>query len=183
MKNQLLNITNEMLDKLDLSHLESFGVDEWFSLPSSKEHYRLLAHVSTLCSGNIIDIGTHKGMSALAFSNNENVQVDSYDIVHNYPLFTKDNVTFHIENVLTNKETLAKIEKASVISIDTMHDGSFEREMLKWLLSSKFKGVVMFDDIHLNYGMEKFWRDECTKLDSVDLSKIGHWSGTGVVFF
>jgi hypothetical protein len=65
--------------------------------------------------------------------------------------------------------------------LDTYHNGDFEQEFVDHLIKIKYKGLVMFDDIYLNYEMRKFW--EGLKNEKFDLTEIGHFSGTGLVIF
>jgi hypothetical protein len=76
------------------------------------------------------------------------------------------------------------------IDIDP-HEGLLELEMYTWLKNNNYKGIIIFDDIHLgrghmrstaNHSMQEFW-DKVDPSHSYDLTNVGHWSGTGLVCF
>jgi predicted O-methyltransferase YrrM len=68
-----------------------------------REHYKLLAYLSTLFNNStIIDIGTHRGSSALALSYNPTNTVHTFDIldkVENHSIKARDNIRFHMDNL------------------------------------------------------------------------------------
>ena len=49
-----------------------------------------------------------------------------------------------------------------------------------WLIKINYKGLLLFDDIHLNNEMRTFWNNIIHKKE--DISHIGHITGTGVVW-
>jgi hypothetical protein len=146
-----------------------------------KEHYQLLAHLSTRVQGaTIFDIGTLKGYSALALSYNNANRVISYDIADYKELIDPErltNIDFRIGNVLEAPE----LPLSSIIVLDTEHDGRFETQVYSFLKENRFKGLLVLDDIHLNEPMKRFWR--FIDMPKEDLTDIGHWSGTGIVDF
>ncbi len=180
------NITNDALDILDLDSLsENIISDEYrgfFLCKSSVEHYRLLSYLS-LSENNItlLDIGTLKGCSALAMSINQTNKVYSFDVGYSFDLNQRpENITFLIDDV-TKPEYIQIILDSKYILLDTYHDGSFERIFYNHLKSIGYKGYLLLDDTKLNPEMESFWSD--IDLPKKDISSLGHWSGTGVVFF
>ena len=56
-----------------------------------------------------------------------------------------------------------------------------EKEFTDALISKNFSGIVIYDDIFLNMEMIKFWKS--IPFEKENWTDIGHWSGTGVVFF
>src|SRR5579862_1830524 len=78
---------------------------EFFGIPG-QQHYRLLAYLSTLHNNStIIDIGTHRGSSALALSYNSNNKVISFDIcdkVDNPKIKNRSNIEFRLTNLFTS---------------------------------------------------------------------------------
>lgn len=146
---------------------------------SDKEHYNLLSTLSNEYNGvKIYDIGTYKGLSALALSANPNNLVISYDIGYFIEVDRPVNVEFRIGNFYTDAEMLS----SPLIMFDIEpHNGLDERVFIDNLLRVGYKGTVIFDDIHLNDGMQKFW-DSVTQ-EKYDLTTMGHWSGTGKVIF
>ena len=63
---------------------------------------------------------------------------------------------------------------------DTNHDGVHEKLFYEWLIRINYSGIILFDDIHLNREMKYFW--ESIKHKKEDITHIGHFSGTGVVW-
>ena len=61
------------------------------------------------------------------------------------------------------------------------HDGIIEREFLNWLDANNYKGIVFFDDIHLNPAMQAIW-DSINK-EKYDLTDLGHYSGSGIAIY
>ena len=145
----------------------------------NREHYGLLSTLSKDYNGvKIYDIGTYKGLSALALSSNEKNLIISYDIEYHVEIHRPDNVEFRIGNFYRDYEML----KSPLIMFDIdPHNGLDETNFVDNLIRIGYKGTVIFDDIHLNEGMQKFW-DSITQ-EKFDLTSVGHWSGTGKVIF
>lgn len=164
------NISNNILDEKD-KHL--------FHRPPGEEHYRLLAEISSVMDfGLVYDIGTYKGLSALALAANESVDVISYDIRWSVNVNRPRNIEFRVGNFYNDPILL----KADFIFVDIdPHDGSNEQIVLKYLKDHNYTGLVMFDDIYQFDGMKKFW--ESIEQPKHDLTHVGHWSGTGLVDF
>ena len=82
--------------------------DNEFYNVAGREHYRLLAYLSTFFSyKNIIDIGTHKGSSALALSYNELSGVFTYDIINKIAHFqTPKKIFSERKNIVRRYENL-----------------------------------------------------------------------------
>jgi hypothetical protein len=181
-----LSITNEELDNIDLfpysQKINSLEYQQYFMSKSGQEHYRLLAHISQNDDlVDILDVGTLKGCSALAFSVNSKNKVRSFNVGNEFDLnYTPLNAEFIIDNVL-NGNYNSVILGSKYIMLDTYHDGTFEKEFYDHLVSINYKGYLLLDDIHLNFEMERFW-GSITK-EKYDITNIGHSTGTGVVYF
>lgn len=193
---KILEVTNEELDAINFSNYklrrEITNVPEhWFLLESGKEHYRLLYYISSLFSGKtLIDIGTWVGDSALALASNKENKVISYDIVRQprntqgisidiNQLIKDENIKFILGDA--TKHDKEEILNSPFIMLDTAHDGIFENEFYNFLKEINYKGFFFLDDIHLNEPMRQFW-NSITE-DKYDLTKVGHWSGSGLVHF
>ena len=85
-----INLSNATLDSIDLSLFDKYLMQKYripheesgygFYDKSGKEHYRMLAYLSTLFDNEVIlDIGTFQGGSALALSYNKNNKVTSVE--------------------------------------------------------------------------------------------------------
>jgi len=181
-----LSITNEQLDNIDLfpysQRINSSEYQGYFMSKSGQEHYRLLAYISQNDDlVDILDVGTLKGCSALAFSVNSKNKVRSFNVGNEFDLnYTPLNAEFIIDNVL-NGNYNSVILGSKYIMLDTYHDGTFEKEFYDHLVSINYKGYLLLDDIHLNFEMERFW-GSITK-EKYDITNIGHSTGTGVVYF
>jgi hypothetical protein len=138
------------------------------------EHYRLL---SLLSKGKalVYDIGTYRGSSAVAMSSAK--KVVSYDILAQRTAKKPKNVIFKIGEALEDDNIL----KADVILLDTYHDGGYENKFYSFLVKGEYKGVLIVDDIRLNAEMMRFWSGINERKE--DLTSVGHYSGTGIVYF
>jgi hypothetical protein len=146
---------------------------------AEKEHYTLLSMVSKEYNNTILyDIGSYKGLSAIALSSNQNNLVISYDIEYLLKVTRPKNVEFRIGDFYNDKQLLSS--PLIMFDIDP-HDGLQEKKFVSYLTSNNYKGTVIFDDIHLNDGMKDFWSSITQQKQ--DYTNLGHWSGTGVVHF
>lgn len=174
--------------------------------PPGKEHYLLLASIGCqLTNCKILEFGTHKGNSTIALnygnqSLNNNNTITTYDIMDLLPSSLnsfKDcpNIHFRLEDLFNN--TNREEQKEHILSSDFImididpHEGIMEYEMYEWLRTNKYKGVILWDDIHLKTGhmgatsgnsMQQFW-DKVDNTHKIDITDVGHWSGTGIVCF
>lgn len=181
--------------KLDCFH-EYLEGDFAFYKEAGEEHYKLLAYYSTLFDGQIIfDIGTMRGLSALALSYNKKNTVMTFDIVDcvdgHQGLFKKspkqrENVYFLIMDLFqdeTRNKWKSLLLSSPLIMIDIdPHAGQLEYEMYLWLEKEKYKGMILYDDIHLNGGMKDFW-SKIPNNSKEDITNLGHYSGTGIIKF
>lgn len=157
--------------------------------PAGKEHYKLLSWLAAQFTGrDIFDIGTHRGASALALaSGSDTNNIYSFDLEHNYPLAQLANVTYHKDNLMTDegRQTwVGRLLGSAFIFLDIdPHEGSQELQFINWLRSKDYKGFVVCDDIWYFKGMrDNFWY-RIPGADKVDVTSLGHWSGTGIVRF
>jgi predicted O-methyltransferase YrrM len=163
---------------------------QYFTMESGKEHYRLLTFLAnevskTSTTNHIIDIGTYLGFSALALSSPNGSHVVSYDIVDCIPddetgltAKSKSNIDLRITDCLNEMDTLINTD---FICLDVAHDTSTEQEVLTALKANNYKGLLFLDDIHLSKEMDDWWNS--IDLPKYDVSKYGHWSGSGLVVF
>ena len=207
----IIEITNR-LDNKYLKYFSDSGFND-YKQQLGKEHYKLLCVISSqIDNGIIIDIGTHHGNSAIALGYNlyKNINnicnrpllytFDIKDFRANSCKKFMNNYSVHysLENVfncnIRDKYKNALLEsKLIIIDIDP-HNGVLEYELYNWLFENNYKGLILFDDIYLTQGhvangyepstqsMEIFWNKIPNKY-KLDLTHIGHWSGTGLVSF
>jgi hypothetical protein len=159
------------------SYIKDKGDNDLFY--AEKEHYTLLSMVSKEYNNTILyDIGSYKGLSAIALSSNQNNLIISYDIEYLLKVDRPKNVEFRIGDFYNDKQLL----RSPLIMFDIdPHDGLQEKKFVGYLSSNNYKGTVIFDDIHLNDGMKDFWSSVTQQKQ--DYTDLGHWSGTGVVHF
>ena len=190
-----LNIKFHEVRKTDLNYLKHLisrkDLKRHLAARAGVEHYRLLAYLSANLTGKIVELGTHHGTGSLALCHNPEVQVETWDLIDKYSAKqTPNNLNRRIGDVLQlNPDTLLN---ASMIFLDTNHDGVFESQVLEYLRSKEFQGLILLDDIFFNDAMEMLWTT--IKEEKFDLTEIGHgrrWqrgtprgiSGTGLVSF
>lgn len=165
------------------------NLEEFPSYPG-KEHYKLLAYLSSQISGGIIiDIGTNRGAAALSLSGNKANIVHTFDITSKIDPKMNEitNIQFHLEN-LWEPETRTKWKqtvldsKLIFLDIDP-HDGPMELDFYYFLRDNNYQGLVIVDDIWYFKGMrDNFWY-HIPAHHKRDLTKYGHWSGTGLISF
>ena len=185
--------------KLDLTDLaavvvekmrEFVGDSEWFYAQPGVEHHRLLAYLSTMFEDRtIFDIGTHFGDSAHALSYNETNRVVSFDVVDKVPAHRRrrQNISYQLADLfdpVVREVWKSKLLDSAIVLIDVdPHDGAREREFVEWLRRNAYRGVVVLDDIwHFKSMRNQLWYriEDRYKLD---VTHVGHWSGTGIVSF
>lgn len=168
---------NDVLPKLD-------GFNGWFRRPSGQEHYKLLMYVSQIFDNAIfLDIGTNMGASALALSKNKTNFIRSYDVQHfkEVEYILEPNIKFINNDLLKEEVFNDTIQTSSLILLDTLHDGIYEKLFYDVLVKSEFQGLLMLDDIKLNQPMYDFW--DSIEFEKYDLTTKGHVTGTGLVDF
>lgn len=178
------NVNNVSLDSLN-SMADWHHHYQFFHLNPGVEHYKLLSYLSFQFppGTTVYDIGTFLGYSALTLSHNPNVKVITYNIEENIPpnvhsIKYKNNIECKIKNCL---EDIDELVKSPFIMLDTAHTGDFERQLIEQLIANNYKGCVLCDDIYLNSEMRQFW--DWVPLKKIDVTKYGHWSGTGIIVF
>lgn len=185
MKTIISEITNSLLDSItmdDFKLINNIEYQGYYKSPSSLEHYRLLTYLSNKIDNSIlIDIGTLKGSSALALSNNKTNTVYSFNLSNELQLNElPNNVNFIIDDVM-NKQYKEILLNSKIILLDTFHDGSFEKVFYDYLKEINYQGMLLLDDIKLNQEMVDFW--DSIEIEKEDISHIGHITGTGIVYF
>jgi len=190
-----------MIKKEDLSSIEFdeyynsysniVNIDEFYGAPG-REHYRLLAHLSTLFDNvDIIDISTHMGSSSLALSYNKLNTVYTFDIDNRISdenkLIFPGNIKFNYLNLFdpgTQLEWSDKILSSPLIFLDIdPHDGELEYDFYLFLKENNYQGLLILDNIwYFKKMRDNFWYKIPTE-DKLDITNMGHWSGTGLVQF
>ena len=177
-------------DKFDYylcDHMKSFA--PYFNEIPGKEHYRFLAYISSLYDNiNILDIGTSKGLSALAMSYNSSNIVNTYDITdmtRGSDIIKRQNIKFHIKDLFDSFDDNKELFFSShIIFLDIdPHEGTREYKFYEWLKEHNYPGLIICDDIlHFKDMRNNFWNKVEDKY-KYDVTKYGHWSGTGFIIF
>jgi len=168
--------------------ISSLSKDPEFCEPRGRQHYRLLAELSLqFYEKTIIDIGTHKGMSALALSYNTTNKVLSFDIVDKPDRPQRNNIYYMIEDVLSGEgqeRWKTTILESPLIFLDIdPHEGTREYAFYEWLRDNQYKGLVICDDIwYFKEMRDNFWY-KIPSEHKLDITDQGHWSGTGILRF
>lgn len=178
-------LDNELLDNIDMSDdMKIIGCyHDYYDKPSGQEHYRLLKYFAKNIGGHIVEIGTHCGTSAVALATATEHDVITYDIsdVKENDLSHIKNLTFRLCEFTDDVDYKEKILNSKMIFIDAPHTGEFEQMCYDWLVENNYKGITIWDDIHLNEEMKIFWNG--VEQNKMDVSDYGHITGTGIIFF
>jgi len=179
-----IKLDKDAIRTLDVSHLaeQSLNSNDW--LTAGQSEYRLYAWLSTKFNNTtILDVGTRTGGSALALSYNDKNKVISYDLVEQGASsgIKKDNITFKVQDF--REDDTLDYDNISIIMIDIdPHDGTAEEEMFEYLEEKGWKGLVLLDDIGPQWPeIEDFWNR--ITFPKLNVTEIGHMSGTGLVNF
>lgn len=163
------DITNEELDILDPVPARNND----YNKSSGVEHYRLLRFIAPRFK-TVFDIGTYRGYSALALSGAK--RVFTFDIESQVTIKFPKSVKPVIGNAISSP-----LLQADFILLDVDHSGDFEAKIHEYLCRNEWKGIMMADDIHYNDDMEYWWKS--ISEEKYDITKIGHWSGSGLIYY
>ena len=179
-----IKLDKDAIKSLDISDLakQSLNANDW--LTAGQSEYRLYAWLSTQFNNTtILDVGTRTGGSALALSYNETNKVMSYDLQEQGASsgISKSNVQFNIKDF--REDDTLDFDNISIIMLDVdPHDGVQEEEMFEWLEEKEWKGLVLLDDIGPQWPeIEDFWNR--ITYPKINVTEVGHMSGTGLVNF
>lgn len=142
----------------------------FFTGPPGQEAYTLLAHVSKqLPAGSLVlDLSECGGLNALALSANKGVRVQTTD-------------SLEVDAPVTHVASPGPLADAAVVHIDCPQYAT--PEFLATLKSQGFRGVAIVDDIRLNQEMRALWTHATQTYSTLDITRIGHGVGTGLVVF
>ena len=127
-----IKIIKDEVRNLDITHLRNISLNSHDWHESGVSEYRLYAYLSTKFNDSIIlDIGTHRGVSALSLSYNERNKIRSYDILEQgASTIKKDNISWHIGQFTEDSEI--DWDNVSIVMLDVgWHTGNEEREMIQ----------------------------------------------------
>lgn len=181
----MLKLDVESIRNIPLMPHPALDPKEYPGIPGD-QHYKLLAWFSTQWSGvELIDIGSHHGASAYALAHNSKNNVLSFDIVNSVKC-SAPNIKWIQANLWD--DPVRNIWKDRLLASPFIfldvdpHNGTMEMDFYQWLVKNKYQGLLVCDDIWYFYMMRQlFWANVSTP--KIDLTRVGHWSGTGVVNF
>jgi predicted O-methyltransferase YrrM len=164
--------------------------DEWRNLVGFNNYYRWLwSAVLVLQPKNVVEIGRERGVSTVIMLDAlpQDSQLQSIDIVECTLSVGEPCFVHNLQDRRLVLITGSSIEVADLVQdgidflfIDGDHTGEYvtkEWEIYKAKLAKT--AIVVFDDIHFNESMSKFW-DSITD-EKYDISNW-HEKGFGVVF-
>ncbi len=158
------------------------------------EHYILLpAIIEAINCHSVTEIGTFRGASAYSILSNTNASLKSFDIVQ-YSSFGDTLIQPHWVSSKRFTQYIADLSDQSLfdkylsiliesplIFLDAPKDGVFEEIFLKFLFNTDLISdkYILIDDINVS-SMVSLWNS--IPYEKIDLSFIGHWSGSGLVY-
>jgi hypothetical protein len=196
----LIPLNKEAIDNVDLGSLAQYlnwnpQAKQYFLGDAGQEHYKLLSYISQHINGEVFDIGTLFGGSALALSINDKSKVITLDRTRFIPetdpqnpatasLITplsRPNIKMY---VASGQAVIPQIAQAPLVVLDVdPHDGFQETDFIERLVRHDFKGILVVDDINLNKDMRTFWHNIPHNLKKLDVTHLGHHTGTGILVF
>ena len=173
-----------------------YGVDQY---------YVILSHLSTYFNNSIIvDLGTLTGGSAQALAYNQSNTVYTYDVLEDGTAIQRfarvecENIKYIIGDCIRDNWTgmvmldgvLPMSDKKIFLSSELIfldvdpHDGRQENDVLNFLISNNWKGIMVCDDIGMGKeipnshpAMREWW--DRIDLPKYDISNNIYASGTG----
>jgi len=159
------------------------------------EHYYFLAALADVLKPRLfVEIGTHRGYSALSILETlpSDCELVTYDIIpwreFDAPAlaesdFRPGRFSQRIGDLLEGNHWQANrevFERAEVVFIDGPKDGRWEGRLIELLEKTDWfrPRLVVFDDVRL-WRMLKTWRKMARP--KLDLASLGHFTGTGLV--
>ena len=182
---------------------EDYLVDKsYYKDPQGVGIYRLLAYIADELVDlfgpcDKWDVGTNQGTSAVILSSmfSGSGWVHTFDIVDNirddnikYMMNRNRDIKIRIKNLLDDPEYLCdNLRKYNIpfifLDIDP-HLGEDERKFVEMLDKCGFSGILLLDDTRKD-GLSSFWSELMVRTDvkTYDVTKYGHWTGSGLVVF
>ena len=179
-----------------------YGVDQY---------YVILSHLSTYFNNSIIvDLGTLTGGSAQALAYNQSNTVYTYDILEDGTAIQRfarvecENIKYIIGDCIRDNSTgMVMLDgvppmsdkkiflSSELIFLDVdPHDGRQENEVLNFLISNNWKGIMVCDDIgfgtevpNSHPGMRDWWNRIDLPKHDISNNIYASGTGTGIICF
>lgn len=173
----VITLNTDTINALDLSQCKARA--PYFDHFCGHEHYRLLCYLSTLYNDALfVDIGTSEGDSALALGYNTANRVISFDI--EWRIFNPiPNCLYLLEDF---HDHLPAILNSEIILYDIPHEKERFVPWCEMLKKSGWDGFLILDDFTFDPIKNAEW-NRLTDFVKLDVTKYGHFSGTGIVNF
>eukprot|EP01064_Diplonema_japonicum_P023808 TRINITY_DN34236_c0_g1_i1.p1 TRINITY_DN34236_c0_g1~~TRINITY_DN34236_c0_g1_i1.p1 ORF type:complete len:350 (+),score=62.18 TRINITY_DN34236_c0_g1_i1:47-1051(+) len=137
----------------------------------------------TVFAFDVVSVATHVG--SVMSSRNGGKRVTPMDVQKAAP-----NIHFVAGNLADPASAYWRklILGSRVLLLDTNHfpeSKPFEYEVLKYLDENNYCGILLMDDLNLTGEMKRFWKYIQEKYGdrAIDVTRIGHGSGTGLLDF
>lgn len=166
-----------VIERVPKEDLEFIG---YIKEKAGQEHYRFLTWLGNYFNNTeIVEVGVLKGCSGLALSLNKTNNITGFDIINGVTCSMPANYKF-INDDCRNYPDI--IKKAKLIFYDTAHDGIAEKQFMSLIKDIQYKGIIVFDDIYYNEAMVSFWKELTFNYPSINVSRFGHCTGTGIIW-
>ena len=189
------------------SHILAASPHEYFQ----SRYYVILAHLSTYFNDSIlVDLGTHRGVSAAALSYNKSNIVYTYDINITEEAVERvkeeGNIRYIIGNCIednwsgmailpgaepkTDREIFLS-SKLIFLDVDP-HDGIQENKVFNFLIDNNWKGIMVCDDIGMGLEFDKenshpqmrdWFNDISLPKYNISSNHYASGTGTGIICF
>jgi len=192
----------KMFEKSNWINVQVEANPQLLQLYDTNNHYNLFTELASQYKAkNILEIGTASGISLYSWLKCDSIQkVNTFDLLaidNNQDWFRNASMQEAVNQYIAQekirweqficdlsdphvfKSHIDTILSSDIIFIDGPHNGDFEHALLANILSLQNKSEILliFDDILLS-PMVEFWNS--LPLPKLDISFIGHQSGTGL---
>ena len=155
---------------------------------TSEGQYRLYKNLSHQYNkAYILDLGTRRGASAVAFADNPTNYVLTVDVREFTELKTKWEKRTNLEYLVSDVLALPRdwFSRADIIHLDLSHDGLLEKLVVEEKINkSDFDGLLIMDDINFRKFPEltEFYKSITRRRMTLPI-EISHFSGTAFVLY
>lgn len=168
-------------------------LDSKFNNVPGKEHFKLLAYLSTKFDNiHITDIGgSHQCRSTLALSyhpTNTVTLIDTcFEINENSPLLQKNNIRYiKNQNIFEQIEDYRELLLTSTIifiDLDKSDNNSNQFKLYEFLKRNNYQGILICDDIWISENVRNNFWYKVEDDYKYDITEYGHSTGTGFITF
>ena len=203
------DVIGETMSEINIKY--SYILQESGFQYGTEGYYVILSHLSTYFNNSIIvDMGTYTGGSAQALAYNKSNTVYTYDVMEDATAIQRfatvecENVKYIVGNCIRDSwRGMAVFDDTSPMSDEKIflsselifldvdpHDGRQENDVLNFLISNNWKGIMVCDDIGLGLEIPNSHPPMLEWWNSIDLPKnnisnnfYASGTGTGIICF